>query len=123
MLEEAIESDASEYWGSTSELYELWCAGDEAALREQLSDEVDTSELTEEELAEYEEMKPLLEEYNTAISYDRNDNMLKVAIEYLESGETVFYAVGLAHLLNDVNGLVDALRAAGYTVELVQYAN
>ena len=49
--------------------------------------------------------------------------MLKVAIEYLESGKTVFYAVGLAHLLDDQNGLVDALRAAGYTVELVQYAN
>jgi hypothetical protein len=49
--------------------------------------------------------------------------MLKVAISYLESGETVFYAVGLAHLLDDVNGLVDTLREAGYTVELVQYAS
>ena len=48
--------------------------------------------------------------------------MLKAAINYLESGETIFYAVGLAHLLDDVNGLVDALRNAGYTVELVQYA-
>jgi len=104
------------------ELYELWCAGDEATLREELSDEVDTSELTEEELAEYEAQKHLHEEYNKAMSYDRNDGMLKVAIEYLESGDVVFYAVGLAHLLNNVNGLVDALRAAGYTVELVQYA-
>jgi hypothetical protein len=48
--------------------------------------------------------------------------MLKVAIDYLESGDVVFYAVGLAHLLNNVNGLVDALRDAGYTVELVSYA-
>lgn len=123
MLEESIESDASDYWGGTSELYELWCAGDEAALREEISDEVDTSEMTEEELAEYEELKPLMDEYNTAISHDRNENMLKVAIEYLESGKTIFYAVGLAHLLDNTNGLVDALRAAGYTVELVQYAN
>jgi len=104
------------------ELYELWCAGDEAALRKELSDEVDFSELTEEEKAEYEEIKQLLEEYNKAMSYDRNDGMLQKAIEYLESGETVFYAVGLAHLLNNVNGLVDTLRAAGYTVELVAYA-
>ena len=123
MLEESIEYDATDSWDDTSELYELWCAGDEAALREKLSDEVDTSEMTEEELAEYEELKPLMDEYNTAISHDRNENMLKVAIKYLESGDTVFYAVGLAHLLDSENGLVEALRAAGYTVELVQYAN
>jgi uncharacterized protein YbaP (TraB family) len=54
--------------------------------------------------------------------YDRNDGMLEKAIEYLESGKVVFYAVGLAHLLNDVNGLVDTLQEAGYTVELVTYA-
>ena len=41
---------------------------------------------------------------------------------YLESGKKGVYAVGLAHLLNNVNGLVDALRDAGYTVELVSYA-
>ena len=76
---------------------------------------------TEEELAEYEEELPYIEEYNKSMSYDRNDGMLEVAIGYLESGDVVFYAVGLAHLLNDVNGLVDTLRAAGYTVELVEY--
>lgn len=122
MLEEIMETDGREYWETTYELYELWCTGDEAALREELSDEVDTAELTEEELAEYETQKHLLEEYNQAMSYDRNDHMLDVAIGYLESGETVFYAVGLAHLLNNVNGLVDTLRDAGYTVELVQFA-
>ena len=48
--------------------------------------------------------------------------MLKKAIEYLESDKVVFYAVGLAHLLDGTNGLVDTLREAGYTVELVTYA-
>ena len=122
LLEDALSGNAEEYFTDVQELYELWCAGDEAALREELSDEVDLSELTEEEKAEYEEIKHLMEEYNKAMSYDRNDQMLQKAIEYLESGETVFYAVGLAHLLNNVNGLVDTLRAAGYTVELVAYA-
>ena len=122
MLEESMEVTARESWESVWELYEKWCAGDEAALREALSDEVDTSEFTEEELAEYEVEKHLIEEYNKAMSYDRNDGMLQKAIEYLESGDVVFYAVGLAHLLNDVNGLVDTLRDAGYTVELVSYA-
>ena len=40
---------------------------------------------------------------------------------YLESGDVVFYAVGLAHLLAE-SGLVQALRDAGYTVELVTYS-
>ena len=69
--------------------------------------------MTEEELKLY-------NEYNNAISVDRNEGMLKAAIDYLESGDTVFFSVGLAHLLAD-NGLVNALREAGYTVELVQY--
>ena len=121
MLAESLNSSARESWEATYELYELWCAGDEAALREELSDEVDMTDWTEEEIASYEKTKHLLDEYNKAMSYDRNDGMLKKAIEYLESGDVVFYAVGLAHLLNDVNGLVDTLREAGYTVELVTY--
>lgn len=122
MLGDAVNSTAREYWEDVWDLYEKWCAGDEAVLREELSDEVDMTDWTEEEIAEYEEYKHLLEEYNKAMSYDRNDGMLDVAIDYLESGDVVFYAVGLAHLLNNVNGLVDALRDAGYTVELVTYA-
>ena len=121
LLEDSISITADEYNEEVAQLYELWCAGDEAALYEMLSDEVDLSELTEEEKAEYEQYKNLIDEYNQAMSYDRNEQMLEVAIEYLESGDTVFYAVGLAHLLNNVNGLVDALRDAGYTVELVAF--
>ncbi len=122
LLEDSLDTSALDYIEGVAELYELWCAGDEAAMREELRSTVDTSEMTEEEKAEYEEQKPLIDEYNKAMSYDRNDGMLDVAIEYLESGDVIFYAVGLAHLLDDVNGLVDTLRAAGYTVELVEYA-
>jgi len=123
LLEDSLEYTSAEYCAGVEELYELWCAGDEAALREELSSTVDTESMTDEELAEYEDQKALIDEYNKAMSFDRNKGMLKVAIDYLESGETIFYAVGLAHLLDDVNGLVDALRDAGYTVELVQYAS
>lgn len=111
LLEETVYTDALEYASSVQELYEMWCAGNEAELIEYLAD--DTSDLTEEELALY-------KEYNDAMSSDRNAGMVQVAIEYLESGETVFYAVGLAHVLAE-DGLVNALREAGYTVELVQY--
>jgi uncharacterized protein YbaP (TraB family) len=67
-----------------------------------------------------EEEQKLYAEYDKAMSYDRNEGMLEVAKQYLESGDTVFYAVGLAHLLAE-NGLVFTLRDAGYTVELVTY--
>ena len=120
LLMDTCSVDYPEYCADLMELYEAWLAGDEAVLTEMISDEVDTSEMTEEELAEYEQYKPLIEEYNKAMGPDRNDDMLKVAIEYLESGDTVFYAVGLAHLLAP-DGLVNTLRDAGYTVELVSY--
>ena len=121
LLEESLYTDSAAYCAELAELYELWLAGDEAALRDELNDEIDTSEMTEEELAEYEQIKHLLDEYNKTMSYDRNEGMLQKAIEYLESGEVIFYAVGLAHLLDGTNGLVDALRDAGYTVELVTF--
>ena len=123
LLEDAVTGSASEYWTGVQDLYNKWCAGDEAVLREEISTAVDTSEMTEEEKAEYEAVKHLIDEYNKAMGPDRNEGMLKKAIEYLESGDVVFYAVGLAHLLDNTNGLVDTLQEAGYTVEQVTFAN
>lgn len=111
LLADTVNANAIEYCQSVQELYDLWCEGDEAALRQMLSEE--SGEMTEEEQALY-------QEYMDAMIIRRNENMLDVAISYLESGETVFYAVGLAHLLQE-NGLVDTLREAGYTVEQVIY--
>lgn len=115
-LQEQLLAEAVSYVGmesglATMELYDLWCAGDEAAIREMLAS--DTSELTDEEMVLY-------EEYNRTMSSDRNAGMLEVAKEYLESGDVIFYAVGLAHLLAD-DGLVNTLRDAGYTVEQVRF--
>lgn len=121
LLEEGMEADLMEYTDSVQELYEAWCTGDEAALIALINEADDTSEFTAEELAEYEAAKPLMAEYEKAMMYDRNETMLKVAKKYLESGDVVFYAVGLAHLLDETNGLVEGLRAAGYTVEIVAY--
>ena len=113
LLLESVSMDPLEYVASTQNLFEMWCSGDEAALIAYLTKEADLSEATEEELA-------LIEEYNNAMETNRNDDMLDVAIGYLESGEVVFYAVGLAHLLAE-DGLVNTLRDAGYTVELVEF--
>ena len=111
LLEGSLSYTAAEYCANVQSLYEQWCAGDEATLRATMQDE--TTDMTNEELAIY-------QEYLDAMIIQRNKNMLTVAISYLESGDTVFYAVGLAHLLQE-NGLVDTLRDAGYTVELVTY--
>lgn len=112
LLGEALSASTAEFAASTQALYELWCRGDEAAMRAEL--ENDISEMTEQELALY-------NEYNDAMIISRNAGMLETALSYLKSGDTVFFAVGLAHLLSG-NGLVDTLREAGYTVELVTFA-
>ena len=113
LLYGSVYTDPYAYANDVRELFEMWCAGDEAELIAYLNEETDDSELTDEELA-------LIEEYNNAMGTDRNDDMHDVAVDYLESGDVVFYAVGLAHLLAE-DGLVNTLRAAGYTVELVSY--
>ncbi len=112
LLQGSVELRVQEYWEGTEALYELWCAGDEASLIKEITEEPE-EDFTEEE-------KKLYDEYTKAMDTDRNAGMLNVAKEYLESGETVFYAVGLAHVLAK-DGLVNTLRDAGYTVELVTY--
>ena len=106
----AMNTSIVEYYKDLMELYEMYIDADEAEMTAYLNDE-DLSELTAEELALY-------EEYTKAMETDRNKGMLEVAKQYLESDEVVFYAVGLAHLLAE-DGLVNTLRDAGYTVELV----
>ncbi len=120
LLKEALSYRRSEYDREIMELFELWCSGDEEALRKHINDEED-EEVSEEDTYEMtEEEKALYEEYKNAMSTERDINMIEVAKGYLESGKVVFYAVGLAHLLAE-DGLVDGLRAAGYTVEPVEY--
>ena len=62
----------------------------------------------------------MFENYNRALLDDRNLGMRDRAIEYIAGGRTVFFAVGAAHMANDV-GLVKLLADAGYTVEAVSY--
>lgn len=111
LLGSSLSCTPSAYYQDVQELYEMWCAGDEAVLTQYLSD--DTSQMSKQELALY-------KEYNKAMMTDRNASMLEAAKGYLSNGDVVFYAVGLAHLLAE-DGLVNTLRQAGYTVEPVTY--
>lgn len=127
-------------WEDTMELYALWCEGNEAKLIEEMKREVwaftdedlkETEDMDEEDLADLQyirdnkdainaELAKIHQEYVKAMESDRNAGMLEVAKGYLESDDTVFFAVGLAHLLAE-DGLVFTLRDAGYTVEPVKY--
>ena len=94
------------------EMYATWCKGDEQAMIDMIrEDDTAEEELTEEEQA-------ALDEYNQYLTIERDAIMLEKAKEYIASGDTVFFAVGSAHVLGET-GLVDSLRAAGYTVTLI----
>ena len=111
LLKTSVNTDSLAYSDSIYELYEKWCQGDAAALTEAVKDDLNPQTDTE---------KLLYEEYNHSMLTARNAHMLDMAKTYLESDNTVFYAVGLAHLLGE-DGLVNTLRNEGYTVTQVLY--
>ncbi len=119
MLKSYVEVERVEYVSEAIDMYEKWCKGDYEALyamvNETVMEGLDKEELTEEEIKLY-------EEYDNMLTTERDALMLDTVKGYLESEETVFVAVGLAHLLDNETGLVKTLAEAGYTVELVEYA-
>lgn len=105
---------ADSYGESTMELYELWLSGDRDAFWAYLAGEdVDETDYSEEQIE-------MILAYNRALLDERNLGMRDKALEYLASGQTVFFAVGAAHMANEV-GLVYLLSEAGYTVEPFDY--
>ena len=103
------------YGADIDSLFETWLTGDYDAILALLNaeDEEETEGYTDEQLA-------LVEDYNKALLDDRNLGMAEVALGYLASGDTVFVAVGTAHMVDTV-GLVQLLTDAGCTVERVEY--
>ena len=61
---------------------------------------------------------PMGENMEAALLVDRNKVMVHRLDSILHTGETLFFAVGAAHLPTD-DGLIELLRARGYTVEPV----
>lgn len=113
LLEESMDTPRSEYLKETAELFDLWCEGDETKLREYLSASDIPEDATEDEIRLY-------DEYMSIILEDRDGIMVNKAKEYLSDDKVEFFAVGLAHLFSET-GLIDTLRAEGYSVELVEY--
>lgn len=114
ILGSTLSSSRGDYHEGLCELYEMWCEGNEKKIFEKMraSDEIPGT-ATREQIEAW-------ESYMKIMMTDRDAVMVERAKEYLESGEVVFFAVGLAHVVGKT-GLVDALRAAGYTVTLVEY--
>ena len=105
LLKQTLELGMDAYNAQLEELFDLWCQGDEAAIVEAIYTE--------------EALDPQLQEYNETVLHERNVSMLETCESYLEGEDTVFLAVGLAHLIDPESGLVNALREAGCTVDLV----
>ena len=112
LLIDAFFENESKYSESLTELYEAWLVGDE----EKLTKLVSSEEEEDEELTK--EQEKLVEEYNEKMYTERNLGMVEKAQEYLKGGQTVFFAVGTAHMLGDT-GLVKQLTDKGYTVEKI----
>jgi len=85
--------------------YELWLSGD----RDQLWSMIAQQSLVEE-----------TGDFNDSLYHQRNASMAKKAMEYIDSGKTVFFAVGAGHMANET-GIVQLLIDAGYTVEQIDY--
>ncbi len=114
LIENTLDS-LEDYGAAVDRLYAAWLEGDYDALVSVLEgeEEEDEADLSEEELA-------LLEDYNDQMLTQRNLGMRDKALEWLKAGDKVFFAVGAAHLV-DEGGLVELLRAEGYTVEQLSY--
>ena len=112
LIEDTLEG-LDEYGESLNELFDTWLSGDYDEICKLALSEYDEEALTEEELQ-------MLKDYDKAMLDDRNLGMAEKAKEYLASGETVFFAVGTAHMLAEP-GIVNLLREAGYTVERYEY--
>lgn len=114
LLIENTLDNLDEYKESIHSLYDAWLDGNYDNLVAVLEAEnEDTEDLTEEQIA-------LLEDYNDQLLTQRNLGMRDKALQWLEAGDKVFFAVGAAHLVGE-DGLAELLRAAGCTVEQVEY--
>ncbi len=110
LIESLLDYSYEEYEENLVELHAAWLSGDEETILESTKDEAD-EDLTPKE-------RKFIEEYNRKMIDDRNVGMAEKAVEYIESGDVVFFAVGAAHMVGDV-GVVSLLKDKGYTVERI----
>ncbi|MBO4468228.1 MAG: TraB/GumN family protein [Clostridia bacterium] len=96
-----------------NKLYELWLEGDENKIKEFAEDDEEIEGLTAEE-------EKIVEDFNEKLLTERNIGMVEKAKEYLESGKTVFFAVGAMHFIGD-DGIKALLEKEGFRFKRVKY--
>ncbi len=90
---------------ATQRMYNAWKVGNALALTqdEAVSEQLDP------------DTRDILLRFNDQLLHQRNASMAEKAEEYLQSGQTCFYVVGVAHMLG-TDGIVARLMQKGYTV-------
>lgn len=88
------------------ELMDIWSKGDFEKLRQMLKQ--DSEEMQKEN-------SKLFNEYNSAMKTKRDAVMTQYVMDALNAGKEAFVCVGAAHIAQE-NGIVDSLKAKGYTV-------
>ena len=96
------------YRVSLNIMYRLWLSGDRDAFWKLVAAETDGT-IDDPAAAD-------MADFNAVLIDERNLAMAEKAKEFMETGKTVFFAVGAAHMANET-GIVALLTAAGYTVE------
>lgn len=111
MLDEEAAAESIE---EAKRLYESWLAGDREALEGMIASDYTDPEF----LALEEDLQENIKAYNKAMYEERNDGMAAGMKECIEHGGTTLCIVGTAHYIGE-KGVVEQLRAAGYTVEQI----
>lgn len=113
VLRQAIaDCDVESYEQTVTSLLSAWRRGNEKELLGLIFEDSEADYTAQEQR--------YLEEYNTALVGNRNRTMAQAALQYLQSGKSVFFVVGLAHMLGN-EGIIALLRAQGYTVTAAEY--
>lgn len=93
---------------NTLDLYEIWKEADVDKLEKYVYNVDKKKTLSDEQLE-------ALNEFEKVMIIDRNKLMVEKAVEYINSGKTVFFVVGAAHMIGE-SGLVNQLESKGYEV-------
>jgi len=109
-LREILETPEEESRELMEKMLNMWINGDAEALRYLL--ETADNEFRQTNAT-------LFIEYNTAMMLNRDIAMTESIIEMLSGNQTVFFAVGAAHIIGE-NGIIEQLENAGWTVTRVE---
>jgi len=111
MINEAIDN----YDKSVTELqglYNAWKQGNALDLIKYSDDDIKVLDSYTKKQKEY------IEDYNKKLIDNRNNGMLKTAMEYFNNNQDVFFMVGALHIVGDT-GLAKQLEKNGYIVRQV----